>query len=136
MAWNLQRHLADFSGVAVASAVATVADGVAFTGLLELGAPPFPAALAGALLGGVLHYSACRFLVFRRFDAPIVRSAFRYVLMSGSAALLHAGVVAGLAVFVSAAAAWLVSKVLVYVAWTYPWSRFAVFAHEGDEGMR
>lgn len=125
---NWRSHLADFSGVAVASAVATAGDGLLFWVLSWAGVTAGLAAFFGALLGGVIHYSSCRLVVFRRFELPVAYSAPRYVAMSGSAALIHAGLVMVLSSVVTAGMAWFVSKALVYVGWTYPLSRYVVFS--------
>lgn len=118
----------DFSGVVAASVVATAADGALYSALILWGVPAGVAAFLGAVLGGVIHYSGCRFVVFRRFDLPTAYSAPRYVAMSGSAALIHAGLVVLFSSFVAAGLAWGLSKVLVYAAWTYPLSRYVVFS--------
>ena len=124
---SVKTHVLDFSGVAVASIVATALDGLVFAALLAVGWTHGWAALVAAVFGGIVHYSACRLIVFRRFATPVAQSLPRYVAMSGSAALTHAGVVSMLGTLLAAGVAWGVSKALVYVAWTYPLSRYFVF---------
>lgn len=128
------RHLLDFSGTAVASFLATAADALVFAALIMVG-PLFLAdvwagmsALAAAAVGGVIHFSLCRFWVFERFDAPLNSSIPRYVFMSGLAAVFHGLATQGLvSVGLVEGVAWFGSKAVIYVAWTYPISRYVVF---------
>lgn len=134
---SLKTHLADFSGVAAASILATVLDGVVFAGLMSW-APsaeyPGVAAAVAAIFGGIFHYTSCQFFVFRRFDAAITQSAPRYVAMSGSAALIHGAIVGIGAGFGPLTFVWPISKVLVYALWTYPLSRYFVFGAKASKG--
>jgi len=134
---SLKTHLADFSGVAVASILATGLDGLVFAGLMswEPSAEyPGVAAALAAVFGGVFHYTTCRFFVFQRFDASCSQSAPRYVGMSGSAALIHGAMVGLMSRFFALGLVWLVSKILVYALWTYPLSRYFVFDVKTSKG--
>ncbi len=134
---SLKSHLADFSGVAAASILATALDGLVFAGLMSwapsAGYPGVSAAVA-AFFGGIFHYTSCQFLVFRRFEAAMTHSAPRYVAMSGSAAVIHGAIVGIGASFGPLTAVWLVSKILVYALWTYPLSRYFVFGAKASKG--
>lgn len=129
---NLKRHFLDFSGTSVASAVATMADAAIYALLvvtlvnIEM-LPLGVAAALGALVGGAIHYSLCRFWVFRRFDAPIASSLVMYFAMSWLAAAGHGLLTQSLASFSGAGLAWVFSKTLFWLLWTYPLSRFVVF---------
>lgn len=129
-------HLRDLSGGALASLIATALDGAVFAALgLLVGEQP--AALAGsaalgAAAGGLTHFTLCRRWVFRRFDAPLRHAAPRYILMSASAAALHAAFVGVATLWLLPSLAWLISKVLIYLAWTYPISRYRVFSTHDD----
>ncbi|MFW6057258.1 MAG: hypothetical protein ACOC9W_00240 [Persicimonas sp.] len=129
---EFKRHLLDFSGSSVASAAATAADAVLYASLLftlvrwesvSLGL----AAGIGALLGGIVHYTMCRFWVFRRFEAPLFCSVAIYFAMSWVAAAGHGFFTGWLASLAGAGLAWAVSKGVIWVAWTYPMSRYVVF---------
>jgi hypothetical protein len=122
----------DVSGSSVASFVATASDGLVYAafvhtlvawGLLSVGVS---AGLA-AVVGGVIHYSMCRFWVFRRFDASLRWSALTYFAMSGSAAVGHGLLTEWLAGSVGAGWGWGASKGLIWILWTYPLSRYVVF---------
>ncbi len=124
----------------MASFLATAADGALFALLLMLASGDWLggywtgiAAALGAILGGIIHFSLCRFWVFRRFEAPLLSSIPRYIVMSGAAAFLHGGATQLLTdVGLVAGLAWFVSKAVIYVAWTYPVSRYLVFDTPGD----
>jgi putative flippase GtrA len=134
---SLKTHLTDFSGVALASVLATALDGLVFAGLMlwEPSAEhPGVSAAVAAIFGGVFHYTICRFFVFRRFEATFSQSATRYVAMSGSAALIHGAIVSLMSRFFALSLVWLVSKILVYALWTYPLSRYFVFDVKTSEG--
>lgn len=125
---SVRSHLADFSGVAIASFIATAADGTLFAALTQGGGVyAGVAAFVAAVFGGAIHFSACRFVVFKRFEAPVQQSLPRYVLMSGAAAVIHSGFVTLLTGMATALVAWFISKGLVYVLWSYPLSRYFVF---------
>ncbi len=135
---EFKRHLLDFSGSSVASAAATATDAFIYASLVftlvrwefvSLGL----AAGVGALLGGIVHYTICRFWVFRRFEAPLFRSAAIYFAMSWVAAAGHGFLTGWLAGLAGAALAWAVSKGVIWVAWTYPLSRYVVFSDGGGE---
>ncbi|MFB6352078.1 MAG: GtrA family protein, partial [Bradymonadaceae bacterium] len=134
MKWR--RHLLDFSGAAVASFSATVTDGIIYMillwtlvdrGTLSVGV----AAGCGAVVGGIVHYLLNRFWVFRRFHAPIAQSALTYFPMSWLAAVLHGLATEGFTQWVDPKLAWFCSKGIIWIAWTYPMSRFVVFGGIG-----
>lgn len=133
---GLRRHLLDFSGTSIASAIATGADAAVYaamvvtlvhTGAISVGV----AAGAAAALGGLIHYGLCRFWVFRRFQASIPSSLMLYLTMSWLAAVGHGVLTQWLSEVVGVAAGWLISKSILWVVWTYPLSRFVVF-YDGD----
>lgn len=139
---SLRQHVEDFAGASLASFLATAADGALYALLLfvfELVSDEPSttlvgvAAAIGAVLGGVIHYSLSRFWVFDRFDAPIRRSAVAYLAMSGLAAVIHGVLTAWLSVHAGEALAWFGSKAVVWLAWTYPLSRFVVFGGLGAD---
>ena len=129
---SFRRHFKDLSGTTIASASATGLDAIVYTTLtltligqewFNIGLAAFVAALAG----GVLHYSLCRFWVFRRFQAPLLESLILYLAMSWLAASGHAVLTHWLATMVGAAFAWTISKIIFWLIWTYPLSRYVVF---------
>lgn len=131
----------DLSKTTVASVIATALDGLVFfilTQLELLDALSYAVgvrAFLAALVGGVTHYTLCKYWVYGRF-ARAHRSALpRYVLMSVSAALLHGAITQGLSALGLSALAWGLSKVLIYLGWTFPLSRYVVFGrlHEGPQ---
>lgn len=132
MSQSPNQHARDFAGTSVASFLATAADGVVFALLITLaGSQTHLAGLlaaAAAVVGGIIHYSLCRFWIFERFDASFKRSIPLYVLMSASAAVAHGLATQFLVLAFTPAIAWFVSKAIVYVLWTYPASRYIVFA--------
>jgi putative flippase GtrA len=123
----MNRFWMDFAGVAGASVIATAADGVVFWAFSTFGMRAGIAALLAAIVGGVIHFSLCRWGVFKRFNANVLQSAGRYVVMSGIAALLQAGIVEFLVADLGHGLAWGIGKVLIYMGWTFPLSRWIVF---------
>ncbi len=123
----MKRFWVDFAGVAGASFIATAADGLVFWGLSSVDLRPGIAAVLAAIVGGIIHYSLCRWGVFKRFNAGVLQSAGRYIVMSGIAALLQGGIVDFLVEDLGHATAWGLGKGLIYVAWTFPLSRWVVF---------
>ena len=122
------QHFRDLSGMTVASLVATLADGVVFGALVHTSSAPLAfAAVLGAIVGAVLHFSICRVVVFSRFRRRLLASLPRYAVMSGTALMLHAPLTTYLAFWVGPDAAWLLSKVSVFALWCYPASRYLVF---------
>lgn len=121
----------------VASIIATAMDGVFFAFLMWLSlfdqswATGLNATLA-AVVGGIIHYSLCSFWVFERFEQSHLRAIPMYIFVSGMAALLHGLVTQGISMFAPASVAWGVSKVVLFLCWTYPLSRYAVFGQPSD----
>lgn len=141
MTWR--EHLYDTWGAAGASFIATASDALLYMMLLwtlvesrtlSIGI----AAGLGALIGGIVHYSLSRFVVFRRFQAPIFRSAATYFPMSWLAAVLHGFATEGFSGLIDPKLAWFCSKGVIWLFWTYPMSRYVVFggvgAGNGQEG--
>lgn len=129
---ELRRHLADFSGTSVASIAATGCDAAIYTllvlffvrhGALNVGI----AASIAAVVGGAVHYSLCRFWVFRRFQASLTRSLILYLAMSWMAAVGHGFLTNWITQFAGLAGGWLLSKGIFWVFWTYPLSRYVIF---------
>lgn len=123
----MSRVLREFVAVAGASLIATAADGVVYSILVWMSTRAGIAAILAAVVGGILHFSMCRWGIFKDEDSPILRSAPLYFLMSSSAALMQGGVVELGVQHTNAMAAWLVGKVLIYTFWTFPISKFVVF---------
>ena len=129
------REVRDVAESSVASAVATGSDALVFAGLMTLLVPPLTAgwsAALAALVGGVIHFGLSRWWVFRRFDAPVARSAFLYFGMSWAAAAAHGLLVGYLTASLAPGWAWILSKGVLWVGWTYPMSRLVVFNAAGD----
>lgn len=132
-----RRTWRDVAGASGASALATTLDGLLYAilvatwverGVVGVGV----AAGLGAVLGGVVHWSLSRFWVFRRFEAPVARSAVGYFAMSWLAALFHGLLTQWGSARLGNAVAWFVSKGIVWVAWTYPASRYLIFGGVGS----
>lgn len=141
MRLQLKQHAGDMSKTALASVAATACDGALFWALMAWTPPEarLPGLFAGlaAALGGVVHFSLCRGWVYERFERALWRSALAYVPMSGGAALAQAAAVGALhRAGLAAGLCWALAKVLIYLLWTYPMSRFVVFgaAHVRGEG--
>jgi putative flippase GtrA len=127
----LRRRVPRLLRLLVASGLATLADAAVLLALCwQLGAPPGPAAVAGALVGGAVNFAIGRAWVFGARDRAWWRQAARYavVVVGGGA------VVSGLAVAALVAAGLLlpvakaIAVVVVLIAWTYPMSARVVFA--------
>lgn len=139
MAVRWRQLFEDLSKTTIASIIATAADGVVFAllshdvilGQLKWGVGV--AAALAAIVGGIIHYSLCRSWVYGRFGASHRHALPRYVLMSGSAALLHGGLVQLLSGLMLDGLAWGASKVLIYLMWTFPLSRYVVFSEQQQE---
>jgi hypothetical protein len=134
---SLGQHFRDFGGAMASSAVATAADGVLFALLVAIG-PLFGtysvgiSATLGAGLGAIVNYSLCRFVVFKRFNAPIAQSASLYIFMSVVAGLAQGVGTESIARLAPAGVAWFASKAVIYVCFTYPFARFVVFRSRTD----
>ncbi len=129
------REAGSAARAAVSSAVATLTDGVFYQivlfvtmrtghGLYAL------AALFGAAAGGLTNFTLNRRWAFRAHREPLLSQAGRYVVGSIMTLLVLEAV---LFVFVDrigfdARAAWLPAKLLTWVAFSYPFQRFVVFA--------
>ena len=133
-----KRHVRDLSGASVASAAATATDGVVYVFLswtlvasgsltVEL------AAGLGAVVGGVIHYALSRFWVFQRFGAPLKQSATAYFAMSWLAAAFHGVLTGQLVEILGPSLGWFASKGVIWLAWTFPVSRWIVFGGLGAE---
>ena len=123
----------EFSKLAVASGIATLVDGIGFF-ILELLFTPGSVALGFiavvcAVLGGLTHFLLCRFWVFD-IRSHWQTQAGKYVAASGAGALIHGTLVGGMSMFIAGGIAWTVSKIVVYIAWTYPTSKWFVFTPE------
>lgn len=131
-----KRHIADLSGMSVASATATAVDGIIYAVLLWTlvawkDIPVGMAAGIGAFVGGLIHYSMSRFWVFERFQAPLKQSAVAYFTMSWLAAACHGALTQSLVEYLGLSIGWFTSKGLVWVFWIYPLSRYVVFGGLG-----
>ena len=129
---RLQQHVSDISGMLVASVLATASDAMVYAILIlfVVSADVFTvgvAATVGAVVGGAIHYSLCRFWVFRRFGAPLPSSLALYLAMSWLAAAGHGMLTQWLSGYSDVVIGWLVSKSVFWILWTYPLSRFVVF---------
>ncbi len=129
---RLQQHVSDISGMLVASVLATASDAMVYAILIlfVVSADVFTvgvAATVGAVVGGAIHYSLCRFWVFRRFEAPLPSSLALYLAMSWLAAAGHGMLTQWLSGYSDVVIGWLVSKSVFWILWTYPLSRFVVF---------
>lgn len=137
MQWR--RHLMDISGLTIASAISTALDALIYTILLlELvhrqQMSVAAAAIIAAIAGGLTHYLICRLWVFRRFDAPVLRSLLLYAIMSWIAATGHGFFTQWLSQSMGAGFAWMISKFTFWIGWTYPLSRFMVFRKVAENG--
>lgn len=128
----MKQHALDISKTGIASLVATLSDGLVFALLVHLSLVESSwstglFAFLAAGVGGVIHYSLCSFWVFERFESNHLRAASLYVLVSGMAALLHGFLTQILVIWFVSGVAWGISKVVLFLCWTYPLSRYAVF---------
>ncbi len=114
------------------SSVATLADFSLVAGLVAggLGAPV--ATLLGCVLGGAIHFTLGRYWAFRG-DLKTSEQASRYLIVSGSSALLNSGLVAVLLLLPSMPyqIAWVLVRGAVFLTWNHPLSRDYVFEHRG-----
>jgi putative flippase GtrA len=117
----------------VAGAVATVADFALVVLLVDgLDASPPVATFLGCILGAGVNFAVNRFWAFGS-NLPYVRQAARYVIVSGSSAVLNAGLVAAMLAFwpTSYRAVWIVARGIVFLGWNYPMHRYVVFPARG-----
>ena len=125
---RLRTHLADLSGLTVASIAATGVDLVVFLTLIRYAQTALWIAVgAGAIAGAIVHFSLCKFWVFGRFDQTFSTAAWRYVFASGMALLGHELATAMYAGTFPVEMAWVLSKTTVFLFWIYPMSRYYVF---------
>jgi hypothetical protein len=130
------REVRDVAESSVASALATGSDALVFAGLMTFLVPPLTAGWSAglaALVGGVIHFGLSRWWVFRRFDAPVPRAAVLYFAMSWAAAAGHGLLVGSLTAWLAPGWAWILSKGVLWVGWTYPMSRLVVFNGDGND---
>lgn len=131
-----KRHLIDISGASAASLLATAADGAIYIVLLRtlVAAESISVGLAAglaALVGGVVHFALNRYWVFARFDTSFKQSALSYFAVSWLAALFHglltAFWVSVLGQSMGQSGGWAFSKLLIWLLWIYPMTRYVVF---------
>lgn len=110
------------------SSVATLADFGLVTLLVAGGFGAPIATLVGCVLGGTIHFTLGRYWAFRG-DLKTSEQASRYVIVSGSSALLNSGLVAVLLLLPSVPyqLAWLLVRGAVFLTWNHPLSRDYVF---------
>ena len=137
----MNRHVLDLSKTTLASLIATGVDGVCFALMMWAvsdSAWDIPGLWAGlaAVAGGITHYSLCAFWVFRRFEHRPKRAIPTYILVSGSAALGHGLLTQGLSMLMPEGWAWGISKVALFLCWTYPLSRYVVFDPAGGKNLQ
>ena len=122
--------------MSIASAAATLMDLLVFTMMVRVAESHLAASAAlAAFVGALIHFSLCNFWVFGRFNRSFRKSAWRYVMVSGSALIAHTLLTTSLAVVFGAEIAWALSKTTVFLCWIYPLSRFFVFGN-GPEFAR
>ncbi|MGE5788052.1 MAG: GtrA family protein [Myxococcales bacterium] len=112
----------------LSSFVATLSDYLFFSTLVEFGAAPGLATLMGCAVGAVINFSINRWWSFGSSDS-LVPAILRYVAVSGSSAIANAMLVslATAAAGLSAGAAWVFARALVFLTLTYPLFRSWVF---------
>ena len=131
------RHIRDISGMGMASGSATLVDLIIFTTLVRTTHSPLVLATSlAALAGAMVHFTACKTLVFGRFDRSLIDSAWRYVLVSGMALIAHTVTTTVLARYFAPELAWTVSKASVFLVWIYPGSRYFVFSPVASRARR
>jgi len=117
----------------LASALGTGAEAAVYYLVLVLGshAPGLyrPASALGAVCGGVTNFLVNRYWAFRRTEKPITRQALLYALAS---LLTYLATLGSLALLVeiahlSQALAYPPSKLIAWLAVSYPMARFVVF---------
>jgi phosphatidylglycerophosphate synthase/putative flippase GtrA len=134
--WWLRRH--SLARGITAAFLATAFD-LAIVVLLASGLGIWvPAAtFAGCVVGGVTSFLTNRVWTFGSHDPPVMQGA-RYVLVSGSSALINSSLIAVVLLLpaVPYLVAWVLVRAMVFVSWNYPLHRDYVFASAGVEGSR
>lgn len=110
------------------SGVATAADFALVAALVGSGLSAPLATLIGCVLGGVIHFTLGRTWAFHG-DLKTSDQASRYLIASGSGALLNSGLVAVVLMLpdVPYQVAWLLVRATVFATWNHPLSRDYVF---------
>jgi putative flippase GtrA len=113
---------------ALSSLLATACDYAVFSMLVSLQVHAGVATLAGCLVGGLLNFTVNRCWVFGA-GGPLTTALLRYAAVSGSSGVSNSILVAVLTSLVglSATAAWLLARSLVFLSLTYPLFRTWVF---------
>lgn len=125
------RHIKDLGSMGLASTVATLVDLCVFTALLRLLHTPLVTDTAlAALAGATVHFTLCKTIVFGRFRRHVLDSAWRYLVVSGTALLMHTTATTIIASVSSPEIGWAISKGLVFLFFIYPASRYFVFGGE------
>ena len=127
--WNM------FSLAVLSSLIATGADFGFVNALVEAGGfKPVYATFLGCALGGLINFLLNKYMAFRGGTGTALTQGWRYVVVSGTSAVLNAGGV-GLLLMVPDLhyrIAWIVVRIAIYSAWNYPLQRNFVFPKRGE----
>jgi len=123
---------------AVSSGLATVADFTMVSLLVTaISLEPVLATVLGCALGAVTNFSINRAWVFQSRQHPMLRAG-RYGLVSLFSAGLNTGGVALILLLPDTdyRIAWIVARLLVYLAWNYPMQRAYVFSEVASPAIQ
>lgn len=122
-----------FSRSIVSSGLATTADFLLFSFLVEMASfHPAVATFLGCILGGFINFLVNKYWAFPGNNGSMLTQGWRYVVVSGTSALLNSAGV-GLLLLLPISdyrIAWIVARVVVYSGWNYPLQRGFVFPAE------
>ncbi|KAL0217950.1 hypothetical protein RCL1_008798 [Eukaryota sp. TZLM3-RCL] len=111
----------------LASIFSTFIDMIVYFAFIRITAIVSVAAAIGSMTGGLVHYFLCRSLVFKNSTVSRAYSVFFYFFVSWTGAGLHAFLVSIFSLVFGDFSGWLTSKLLVFVTFSFPLSKYFVF---------
>ena len=126
------QHSRWVSQSAIASFIATAVDGIVFSALFQIFHTSVSSmAFFGAFAGGITHFFLVKFWVFRIHHQRLSKEIILYSSVSFVCFVLQSfGVGWFHTIGISASISWLITKVLVFMMWSYPLQRLLVFPKE------
>ncbi|KAL0218420.1 hypothetical protein P9112_004073 [Eukaryota sp. TZLM1-RC] len=127
---TISEFASDLGGTLGFSIIATLADGILYAILLTMTEQITFSAAVASILGGIIHYSCCRMFVYARYKESVnpMYSLVMYFLVSWIGAGLHSLFVTFLFRYLSSFTSWFISKIVIFLCYTFPLSKFVVFS--------
>ncbi|KAL0235232.1 hypothetical protein GEMRC1_001814 [Eukaryota sp. GEM-RC1] len=124
---HLRCILSDLGRTTASSVAATALDALIFSIMHYFTGSIPPSALLGSLLGGAFQYMCCSKYVYNRFSVSRLYSVFFFFFLCWSGATIHMFLTVFLAQYIETYIAWPISRITIFLLYTFPLSRFIVF---------